>query len=171
MLDAGLLLAQARPTASRAVSVWIGGEVSTFSPDYGSNRLSGLGVYADLDLIHHWGAEAEARWLHFGGAGNQEAANYLIGGRYRIALAQKHIQPYAKLLIGDGNMSFPDNIGHGSYFSIVPGGGVDIQLSPRLRVRGEYEYQFWPSAPGFPGFRNNGLNPSGFSFGASWRLP
>jgi hypothetical protein len=33
----------------------------------------------------------------------------------------------------------------------------------------DYEYQFWPSAPG-GGLPTHGLTPNGFSFGASYRI-
>jgi len=163
--------AQAKPTATRPLSLWMGGEYSNFKPDYGTDRLSGIAVFADLDTLHYWGIEAEARWSGMGNPNDQALSNYLAGGRARYALHHGEFQPYAKLLVGAGNMRFPNGGGHGSYFAIVPGIGADVRVASRLRVRLEYEFQLWPSAPGLPTSSTHGLTPSGFNTGLSWRLP
>lgn len=164
--------AQAVPSATeRRLTIWAGGEYSNFQTDFESQRMGGLGAFADFDRTPHWGAEAEARWLRFGGGSGQTAANYLLGGRYRFPHPHSKVVPYAKFLVGSGVMKYPGGIGHGSYFAYAPGAGVDFHASRRISFRIEYEYQRWPAAPGFPGVPSHGLTPNGFSVGAAWRLP
>lgn len=168
----GQLGAQAVPSATaRRLTIWAGGEYSNFQTDFESQRMGGVGAYADVDRTPHWGAEAEARWFRFGGGSGQTAANYLLGVRYRFPRPDSKIVPYAKFLAGSGVMKYPGGIGHGSYFAYTPGAGVDFHVSPRIAFRIEYEYQRWPAAPGFPGVPSHGLTPNGFSMGAAWRLP
>jgi opacity protein-like surface antigen len=168
----GQLGAQAVPSATaRRLTIWAGGEYSNFQTDFESQRMGGLGAYADFDRTPHWGAEAEARWFRFGGGSGQTAANYLLGGRYRFPRAHSKVVPYAKFLAGSGVMKYPGGIGHGSYFAYTPGAGVGFHASLRISFRVEYEYQRWPAAPGFPGVPSHGLSPNGFSVGVAWRLP
>jgi opacity protein-like surface antigen len=167
-----LLYAQAVPAArSGGLKIWVGGEYSNFQTDFEGNRIGGLGVYADIDRTPHWGAEAEARWFRLGSESGQTASNYLIGGRYRFPLKENKLVPYAKFLTGFGVMKYPGGIGHGSYFALAPGVGVDFRVAPRFSLRTEYEYQRWPAAPGFPGIPSHGLSPNGISIGFAWRVP
>jgi hypothetical protein len=57
----------------------------------------------------------------------------------------------------------------GGWSAFVPGGTIGYRVSPRLLIRGDYEYQFWP---GFAATQSvaHGLTPNGFSVGASYRL-
>lgn len=166
------LIAQAIPSATRGgFVIWAGGEYSNFQSDFEGNRIGGIGVYADLDRSPHWGAEAEARWFRLESTNGQASSNYLAGARYRFPFKDNKIFPYAKFLVGSGIMTYPSDIGHGSYFAYVPGAGVDFRISRRVSLRTEYEYQRWPAAPGFPGIPSHGLSPNGFSMGAAWRLP
>jgi hypothetical protein len=76
-----------------------------------------------------------------------------------------------KLLFGAGRMTFPFSIGQGSYFVQEPGGGVDYILSHHWRVRADYEYQIWPSAPHVIGEPNpSPLHPNGVSLGIAYRI-
>jgi opacity protein-like surface antigen len=166
------LIAQVVPSATaHKLVIWVGGEYANFQTDFEGNRIGGIGVYADIDKTPHWGAEAEARWFRLGNENGQTASNYLVGGRYRFPLKDNRLFPYAKFLVGSGAMTYPSDIGHGSYFAYVPGGGIDFRMSHRISVRLDYEYQLWPAAPGFPGIPSHGLSPNGISLGAAWRLP
>ena len=50
-----------------------------------------------------------------------------------------------------------------SYFIYALGGGVDYHATRHINIRLiDFEYQFWP------GFKPNGLNPSGFNIGAAY---
>lgn len=163
------------------MSISAGGEVSTFSPDWGcsndapvvcwGHQLLGLGAFVDANhVIHRFGAEGEARWLHWRGPGQGLVqSNYLLGPRYH-ALERGKLSLYAKTLVGGSWMTFPKNEAHGSYFTVAPGVALEYRLTPKLTFRGDYEYQIWPAFSGLPGLGNNGLAPNGFSVGASYRL-
>jgi hypothetical protein len=153
--------------------LFAGGFFSDFGPDYGFQRLYGIGGFADYNLTPRLGAEAEARFLRFHQLANIHEDTYLIGPK--INYGRKKFIFYGKGLFGLGEFNFPQNAAHGSYFAIGLGGGVDYRLSHRFYARGEYEYQIWPGFVGPPdsattGNRANGLTPNGFSVGMSYRI-
>lgn len=150
--------------AGRGGSQLVGGAfLSTFNPDYGTNRLDGVGFFVDFNVGSHLSAEAEGRFLRFNQKYDVHEDNYLIGPRYRWHY--KRFQPYAKLLLGNGQFNFPYNYAHGGYFMWAPGGGLDIVLKHHFIVRAvDYEYQHWS------GFQGSSLSPNGFSFGVAYRI-
>lgn len=167
-----ILSAQVAPaTKGSNTSLWVGGEFSDFAPDYGSARINGVGANVDFDITPRIGAIGEMRWLRFGNSndGNETQADYLIGGKYRLFWWGR-LDVNAKFLLGGVWITFPDSIGRGSYFAYAPGGFVDYRLTPRFSLRGGYEYQVLPSAPGFIGQPNHGLTPNGFTVGVEYKL-
>lgn len=171
-------------------SLWAGGEGSSFNPDYscgstvplGCNaQLVGPGAFFDLNVRPKWGAEGEARWLHWNGPGKQIESNYLIGARYR-AFDYRRLDIWLKLLIGGGLITTPDYPAagslKGSYFAYAPGGTLEYRLTNQLSLRGDYEFQIWPSFAGPPTYDSSGvlvqhahgLTPNGFSVGVAWRF-
>lgn len=167
--------AQVAPAVTgHTLSLSAGAEYSNFRPDYGPNRLGGIGVFVDADrlFLRNLGVEGEARWLHFNQYLGETQAHYLLGPRYRL-IRYHGLSAYGKLLLGGGFITYPNKIGSGSYFAYVPGGTVEYRLARHWIVRGDYEYQFWPSAPGivftYPR-PSNGLTPSGFSVGAAYKI-
>jgi opacity protein-like surface antigen len=162
------LLGQATPAINSGVPpLYVGGYYSNFYTDYSQNRLSGLGVYLDWNLFGRLGAEGEARWLRFNQQYGIHEDNYLVGPRYSYRHGK--FVPYVKFLMGAGELNFPNGQGHGGYFAMVPGGGLDYRLTHHFTIRGDYEYQFWPSAPG-GGLPTNGLTPNGFTVGVGYRI-
>jgi opacity protein-like surface antigen len=113
--------------------------------------------------------EAEARFLRFNSFYGETEDNYLAGPRYTVRKFGK-LEPYAKFLVGIGEIQYPFQIGSGTYLALAPGGGVTYRLSRRWAVRGEYEYQFWPGSPGFANEPAHELTPSGFHAGIAFRL-
>lgn len=167
-----ILSAQAaRATRGGNSALWVGGEFSDFAPDYGSVDLKGIGVNVDLDVTPKIGAIGEMRWLRFGnsGDGNETQADYLAGGKYRL-WRWNRFDLDGKFLLGGVWITFPGDIGRGSYFALAPGGFVDYRLTPRFSLRAGYEYQFLPSAPGILGQPDNGMTPHGFTVGVEYRL-
>jgi opacity protein-like surface antigen len=162
---------QVAPSATGgAATVWVGGEFSSFNTDYDARtRIVGPGIFGDFNLTPKLGIEGEARWMHWNGTEDQTQSDYLGGVKYRIFKIQK-LSIYAKIMVGGVWVRFPDDIGTGSYFAFAPGAIGEYRLTRRLAVRGDYEYQFLPSAPGFPGEPSNGLTPNGFSVGVAYRL-
>ena len=170
-------------------SLWAGGEMSSFNPDYScsssvpfrcAHQLFGPTVFFDFNLRPRWGAEGEARWMDWHGEGGQSESNYLLGPRYR--LFQYHrLNGWAKMMFGGGWTTTPyyPQAGslRGSYFVYAPGGTLSYRLTSHLAIRGDYEYQFWPSFVGPTTFsggtaieHNHGLTPNGFSVGVAWRF-
>ena len=128
-----------------------GGFFSDFSPDYGPNRLFGIGGFVDLNLRGHLGVEGEMRFLRFNQTYDVHEDNYKIGPRYRWRFGRW--EPYGKFMIGNGQFNFPFSYGHGGYLLLVPGGGLDIHFH-RFTVRAiDYEYQHWFN------FQNSSLSP------------
>jgi hypothetical protein len=163
-------LAQASPAIRVPSALTAGGFYSNFTPDYTPNRLGGMGVWVDWDLFGKWrlGAEGEARWLRFNQNYGSYEDNYFGGPRYYRRYGK--FVPYVKFMMGAGELEFPGNEGHGGYFAYAPGGGVDYRLSRRITIRLiDYEYQFWPSAPG-GGLPTNGMNPNGFTAGVGYKI-
>jgi hypothetical protein len=139
-----------------------GGFFSDYSPDYGANRLWGLGGFLDLNLRNHIGVEGEMRFLRFSQTYSVHQDNYNIGPRYRWRF--RRYEPYGKFMIGNGQMNFPFSYGHGGYLLIAPGAGLDIHFG-RFTVRAvDYEYQHWFN------FQNSSLSPDGFSSGIAYRF-
>ncbi|MGB7137283.1 MAG: outer membrane beta-barrel protein [Acidobacteriaceae bacterium] len=191
LLPAALLAQSPRSVVGGEAGLWAGGEVSTFNPDWGcasnspfscaSNQLIGLTALFDFNAHARWGAEGEARWLHWHGLGGEIESNYLIGPRYRF-FEYHRLNGWAKVEAGGGWITtpgYPNAPGSlkGSYFAFAPGGTLDYHLSPRLSLRGDYEYQIWPSFQGSPTVgstgvisHNNGLTPNGFSVGVAYRF-
>lgn len=154
--------AQAVPAALGAAHLVAGGFASSYSPDYGSNRLIGIGGFLDFNLRGHLGVEGEMRFLRFNQAYDVHEDNYNIGPRYRWRFHRW--EPYGKFMIGDGQFNFPFSYGHGGYLLIAPGAGLDIHFN-RFTVRAiDYEYQHWYN------FQNSSLSPDGFSSGIAYRI-
>lgn len=182
LILAASLAAQSKESATTGTRrIFVGGEFSTFNPDWGCLNASAfscwdshlLGLSAVLNANHvAWrlGVEAEGRWLHWAGPGQgQMQSSYLIGPRYPLYKMQ-NATFYAKGLVGEGRITRPSNLGTGSYFALAPGGTVEYSIKWRVVVRADYEYQFWPDFQGLPGQAQHGLTPNGFSFGVSYRL-
>ena len=170
---------------------WVAGEMSSFNPDYycsdnspfscGQYQLIGPTAIFDFNARARWGAEGEARWLHWRGIGNQTQADYLLGPRYRVYQHNK-LNAWVKIELGGAWTTTPyypaaGSI-KGSYFVYAPGGTLDYHLSHRFSIRGDYEYQIWPSFAGPPTVspsgtvieHNHGLTPNGFSVGVAYRF-
>jgi hypothetical protein len=183
------LLAQSPVSAvGGEAGIWVGGEMSSFNPDWscpdnnpfacGSNQLIGPTALFDFNARSRWGAEGEARWLHWHGFNGQTQADYLIGPRYEF-YQHDRFNFWAKFEMGGGWITTGSKMPYvkGSYFVYAPGATVDYHLNRRFSVRGDYEYQFWPSFVGLPTLNgttfiqhNHGLTPNGFSLGVAYRF-
>lgn len=172
LLTAATVYAQvARSVTGGGSSIWVGGEYSSFAPDYGSARINGLGATFDFNVTPKIGAIGEARWLHWAGAsdGGETQSDYLAGGKYRFYRFRK-FDLNAKFLLGGVWIKFPNSIGSGSYFAYAPGAFVDYRLNRKFMIRGGYEYQLLPTAPNIPGYPSNGLTPNGFTAGVEYHI-
>ncbi|HUY94652.1 MAG TPA: outer membrane beta-barrel protein [Terracidiphilus sp.] len=166
---ASLAAAQAVPDAEKGrASLWAGAGYSRFQPDFGPNTMGGVTGFASLNL-GRWGVDANLRFLRFNSFHGETQTHYLAGPRYFL-FPMGRLKPFAGLLFGVGTIHYPFEIGNGSYFAYAPYGGAEFRLTHRVALRADYEYQFWPAAPGIAGEPNHGLTPSGLTIGAAWRV-
>jgi Outer membrane protein beta-barrel domain len=178
LLAAGTLSVRAQVVAAatgRQLSVTAGGMFSVFQPDYtgggvastAPNRLYGLGTYVDVKVTRWVQFEAEGRWLRFNQLDNINESNYLIGPRLPIhKLHFWRATPYAKALIGLGDMNFEFNEATGRFTDIAYGGGLDVKLNRKISVRAvDFEYQQWPKW-----INNDQLQPYGVSVGVGYKI-
>ena len=160
--------------------LWAGAEFSDFNPDYNpiGGRLLGVGFWGDYEVSRLFSAEAELRLLDFNKPAGQTQKNFLIGPLFDV-YRYHGFTAYAKVLLGVNTVNYPYasgtkiSIGNGTYFALAPGGGVEYRLNSRFKLRGEYESQFMPSAPGFVFTQprpSSGLTPTGFSVGVAYRI-
>ncbi len=171
LLGSGAAYAQVAPSVQGGNStLWAGAEASSFDSDYDTKtRLIGIGALVDYNVTQRLGIEGEGRWLKWNGTGQQSQSDYLIGAKGR--LFQYHrFSANAKILFGGVFITYPNKFGTGSYFAFAPGGYGEYRISRRFAIRGDYEYQFLPKAPGFEGLPSHGLNPNGFSVGVMYRI-
>ena len=185
------LLAQNPPAATGGeATLWAGAEMTSMNPDYScassspfrcSTQVIGSTAFFDFNPREKWGVEGEARWLDWHGEDGETISNYLIGGHYR-GLEFGRLSGWVKFLVGGGWIQTPGypeaGTLRGSYFTYVPGGTLEYRLTHKISLRGDYEYEFWPSFAGPPTYSssgtlvqsNNGLTPNGFSVGVTYRI-
>lgn len=171
-------------------TVWVGGGLSTFNPDWGcpttspfcANQLVGPTVFGDVNIHDKWGVEAEGRWLHWHPyAPGFYEDHYLVGPRDRL-IRWRGASMWIKLGLGGGWIQTPGYPAtgsvKGSYFAYAPGTTVEYRITRNLSVRGDYEFQIWPSFMG-PATESStgtvvqhtgGLTPNGFTFGVAYRI-
>ncbi|WP_213804985.1 outer membrane beta-barrel protein [Granulicella sp. dw_53] len=163
--------AQAAPTASRIGDLQVGAAFNLAVPDYGSNLLRGVGIYATVDIRRHWGVEGAFHQLNDTDSkvGIYERT-FEVGPRY--VLHFDRLSPYAKFMIGRGVFQFPPDSRHPENGSVAnlaynmwAGGiGADYHLGPSTNLRLDYELQNWNAFP------PHGLNPQVLSIGVAYRF-
>lgn len=155
--------AQALPTATGpGTYVIVGGTLSSFESDYGKQAITGSSIYVDSNLYWRSGIETEARRIVYPNFGERQST-LLAGPRW--SFRAKGLVPYVKLLAGGGRFDFPYGFGHGDYFVVAPGAGLDLRVGEKVRVRLiDFEYQEWP------GFSFGSLHPYGISAGISFQV-
>jgi len=173
LFGSGAAFGQVAPSVRGGNStLWVGGEFGSFNSDYEPRtRIIGPGVTVDYNLTPKIGVIGEARWLHWNGTDSQTQSDYLAGVKYSFHFHRFTLSP--KFVMGGVWVKYPVTAtggSTGSYFAYAPGAFGEYRVSPHLSVRGGYEYQFLPSAPGFAGQPSHGLTPHGFTVGVSYRL-
>ncbi len=163
--------AQRLPTATApGASLSVGGTYSYFQAQYPQVDVGGAGAYVDLNFRRQLGLEFEGRWLRKGEVGGSKESTFLAGPR--IEFHRKRFSPYAKGMIGAGNLTFPYTPDYyGTFFVFAGGAGLDVSLTENLKLRLiDFEYQRWPEFNfGVPG-SNYPISPYGISAGISYRV-
>jgi opacity protein-like surface antigen len=164
----------------------IGVGFSGYNPDYGHGHLLGGTLWIDYfpnrvpRILRGLGIEAEARDLSFGRSTSEPVnmrIDYAGGGLIYSWPRFRKFRPYAKSFMGFGNADdgyYPPlkHYNHDSRTVTSFGGGLDYKAFKRVWVRGDYEYQTWPTFfkhvnPSIPSGR---LNPQGFTLGAMYHF-
>jgi opacity protein-like surface antigen len=142
--------------------VGAGAGVTAFQADYGQRVLGGGVVWADVNFTWQLGAEGEARYLRLHTDEDVTEKMYLGGVRYTFR--PQRLRPYAKFLIGAGEISLPFHYAQGTFLAYAPGAGVDFHVNDHLIWRVvDFEYQTWPD------FTYGNLKPYGVSMGLIYR--
>ncbi len=163
--------AQAVPMASRIGSLQVGAGFSFAIPDYGGTYIKGYTIYADADLWHRLGVEADVHQINVFTATDIGEDTYLIGPRFSV-IRQGRMNAYVKALGGIGRFEYqtgtyqPSHTDTYGVFSV--GGGIDFRASQHINIRAvDIEAQKWPSY-GTPGFPAHGLSPFVTTFGVAY---
>jgi hypothetical protein len=159
----------------RHLPIAVGTGMSSFNLDYGGGRrMEGISAWLDWSppilppVLRGVGLEIEGRDINFGRPSslNRMRQDTFAGGvvynwpRYRVA------QPYFQYLLGMGSIDFPSTnprYTHDTRAIQAPGGGLEVAVFRNIKVRGAYEYQFWPHI-----FGAHALNPNGFTIGTEY---
>lgn len=150
---------------SRQFTINAGGTASYFQPDDGGNGLVGAGTFVDFHFTHWFQVEAEGRWLRWNQYYGEHEDNYLIGPRVPIRQFGDRTTLYGKALIGYGKMTFPFGYGYGTFTDLAFGAAIDHQMSRKLSVKADFEYQYWPVW-----LNNSSLTPYGATVGVGYRV-
>lgn len=138
--------AQAIPSGwQEGFTLSAGGTASGYYLGDGARKIAGPAVFVDADTRHRFGIEGEARWLNFPQTNSMHNTTWLVGARSVVYAFDRKWYPYAKGMVGVTQFNFPYNSAKGDYLVVAPGGGLDLGLNERVRVRViDAEYQFWP---------------------------
>lgn len=156
--------AQALETAGGpGASVSVGAGLSVVQAVYGQRDLGGGFAFADFSPHWRFDLEAEARFLRIHTAEQVNEQNYLLGARTLLTSGRERV--YLKFLAGDGHIDLPFRYGHGDFLALVPGAGLEMDITDVTTVRIlDFEYQTWRNFP------FGVMRPYGISTGVSFRL-
>lgn len=175
LAGAGLVQAhaQAKPTATRAGDLQVGGGFTVSFPDYTHDAFKGIMGYATFDFKEHYGIEFNVHQVNASSPSKLYERTYELGGRYVRHYNIFH--PYAKLMYGRGVFNYENDIANLAYNMGVVGAGFDVNVSRHVNVRLDYEYQNWFNFRGFisqGGVTENSasLSPQLITIGAAYHF-
>ena len=140
----------------------MGGGYVRANPDYSPATFTGWSVFADADLWKNVGLEAKFSHIAGPAADSISETTYEAGLRARVAIGP--IVPFLEFTGGLGSFTYSRSSQNGSYGILAGGGGLDLLLTRKFSVRGEYNYQKWGSFP------PRGLQPNLVTLGLAYRL-
>ena len=167
------IIGQASPTAVRSGDLQVGGGFTIANGDYDHPTYRGFNIYSSFDFKPHWGVEVDFHQLNTPSPYTYYERTYEVGGRY-----VRHygiVNPYARLMVGRGVFNYQFNIANLAYNMAAGGVGADVNVSRRVNVRADFEYQQWY---GFKGVvsgtsitnATGTLSPSLFTIGAAYHF-
>jgi opacity protein-like surface antigen len=158
------LHAQALPTAlGPGTYISLGGGISAAPSGYDGRTIGGAAIFMDVQPTFRYGFEAETRFLRYRTDEGVSQTNYLAG--IHVGIRPQRLRPYAKFLVGATRIQAPFGYGQGTFFTFVPGAGLDYALTDRWTVRVvDLEYQIVPQ------FISSDVRNLGVTVGLSFRL-
>ena len=151
--------------------IGVGFGMSGYYLDYGPGRwMEGPMVRASVGVFHGLGVDVSARSIFMNTPKpiTRMQQTTLLAGAYYDGLHFGRFRPFARFAGGYGVIEFPSRnpaYTRDSFTVYAPGGGVEYQLSRRVALRGEYEYEFWRKY-----FGPHDLNPQGVTLGVTYYL-
>jgi opacity protein-like surface antigen len=151
------------------ISVGVG--FSRYNLDYGPGRyMEGPVVRVGATLFKGIGIDGSARAIFMNTPAQltRMQQNTFLGGVYYDGVHIGRVRPFVRAAAGLGTIEFPSRnpkYTRDSYSVFAPSGGIEFQLSRKVSLRGEYEYQYWKDFQG-PKY----LNPQGFTIGVNYYL-
>ena len=149
----------------------VGAGLSDYSVDFGpGRRMLGITAWADYNLFHGLGIEAEGSSIFFAKPDvlTRLRQDTIKGGAIYRARPFFGIRPDVKGLIGLASIDFPSRnpfYTHDTFTMYAVGGGAEYRIWKTVFARVDYEYQFWPKT-----FGPHTLDPNGYTFGATYYL-
>ena len=131
--------------------------------DYNGRTIGGAALFMDVQPTFRYGFEAESRFLRYRTDEGVSQTDYLAG--IHIGIRPQRFRPFVKFLVGATRIAAPFGYGQGTFFTFVPGTGVDYVLSDRWTARVvDLEYQIVPQ------FIASNVHNIGITVGLSYRL-
>jgi opacity protein-like surface antigen len=149
----------------------VGVGFSAYNLDYGQGRkMEGPVVRAGVTLFHGIGIDGSARaiFMNTPAALTRMQQNTFLGGVYYEGIHFGRVRPFVRAAGGLGTIEFPSRnpaYTRDSYSVFAPSGGFEYQVSSKVGIRADYEYQFWKD---FQGPRY--LNPQGVTLGVNYYI-
>lgn len=158
-------------------------EPTDFVSDWGSYK--GIAVDYTRHLAKHISAVADFDWarnnvtdrdgLDPNLAHNSSDYNFRVGPRFDVLSRAHRLQPYGVFLFGGGHFTsvvpanYPPTMWHQANwfgFTWAAGGGVDVRITPRFGVRGEWLHTREPWGTGL----KDQADWDRITFGGAWRF-
>ena len=173
---------QAIPGATRRIDIQAGGLFTYAVPDYTPQNAIGYGVFADVDITPHWGAELAFNSISILQHSPAKEWTFEYGVRYHRDYGRW--SPYLKASAGYGTFDFSPQfyqLGASIGYNLISfGGGTDFSITNRIGVRAGMEYQNWFTGgaigppniggPGYDHYLPHGLTPALFQVGVTYHF-
>jgi len=166
------LTAQVAPAAhagGRPISVGVG--ISSYNLDYGpGRRMEGAVIRGGVGVFHGIGVDVNARsiFMRTPESLTRMQQNTFLAGVYYDGIHFGRVRPFVRGAGGIGTIEFPSRNPYytrDTYTVYAPSGGAEFNITPKIAIRGEYEYQFWKEFHG-PHY----LNPQGYTIGVNYYI-
>jgi hypothetical protein len=175
-------LGQAIPGAVRQLDIAAGATFTYAVPDYSPQNAVGFGIFGTVDFTPHWGAELDYHSISILQHSGAKEWTFEYGARYHRTYGR--YSPFLKVAAGrgvfDSIVPFYQGAASPGYNLVSFGGGVDFELTSRINLRADGDYQDWftggvkgPPNSGGPGtdvYLPNGLTPALFEIGVSYHI-